>query len=202
VTVGVEAGADVLLGDAEARRGWFFEPRVALAYSWVEQSARYGEDRLETAGQGVAISSFRADAEAYTALGSVGIGRRWQRPDRWHAEASLALWVLHSEPTQTDDAFSDQGTTTEHLRLNLRAVFPLSASLAGHPLEFATGLVHTEFDDDVAALVASDRMTELSIGLLARVGDDRLPVSAAGLVLRYVTADSFDGWTLGITVSD
>lgn len=197
VTVGVEAGADVLLAGATRDRGWFLEPRAAVGYSWTEQ-----DDRLEIFDFAPTSTRFAAEAEAWSALVSAGIGRRWQRPDRWRTEAQVSLWWLHTEPGSVDDLFSDRSHTSEHMRLHLSAIFPLSARLAGHGLELATGLVHTELDDDVGNFFRSDRLTEASVGLLARVGDERLPVNAVGLAVRFFDAAGFDGWTVGITVSD
>lgn len=197
VTLGVEAGANVLLGGATKHRGWFLEPRAALGFSWTEQ-----DDRLEISDFAPTSTRFTAEAEAWTALASAGIGRRWERLDRWRTEAMVSLWWLHTEPGSVDQAFSDRSHTSEHLRLHLSAVLPLSARLVGHPLELATGLVHTELDDEVGHFFRSDRLTEASVALLARVGDERLPVDAVGLAVRYFDAESFDGWTLGITVSD
>lgn len=197
LTVGIEAGADLLLGDATRRAGWFLEPRAALGYSWAEQ-----DDELEIFDFAPMSTRFTAEAEAWTALASAGVGRRWERPDRWRTEAMLSLWWLHTEPGSVDEPFADRSHTSEHLRLQLSAIFPLSARLAGHPLELATGLVHTELDDDVGQFFRSDRLTEASVALLARVGDEHLPVGAVGLAVRYFDAEAFDGWTLGITVSD
>lgn len=196
VTVGVEAGADVLLAGADSDRGWFLEPRVAVGYSWAERTYR-----LQFRDSRSTVSD-ESDAEAWTGLASVGIGRRWRRPSGWRTEIGLSLWWLHSEPNSVGVLFEDHTSTTEHLRLHFSATFPLRAELAGGGLELATGLVHTELDNALAALYDSDRMTEVSVALLARFGDERLPVDAAGFAIRYLTAESFEGWTMGITVSD
>lgn len=89
-----------------------------------------------------------------------------------------------------------------HLRLHAAALFPLAASLAGHPLELGATLTHTEVDSEIGDPLGIERLDEASLSLLMRVGDERLPVGAVGLALRYFDADSFDGWTFGITVSD
>ncbi|MDA8021050.1 MAG: autotransporter outer membrane beta-barrel domain-containing protein [Thermoanaerobaculia bacterium] len=199
VTGGVEAGAEVLLAGANHRSGWFLEPRAAVGTSWIERRETVRFDGEEgPAG----VDGSTADARALTMLASLGLGRRWESPGRWRLEGLTSLWWLRTDPHSVDAPLIDRHQTSTHLRLQLSVVLPLTATFSGRALELAAGLVHTELDDDFAEHLAVDRMTEASLSLLTRFRDGAFPVGAFGLAVRYLDADSFDGWTLGVTVSD
>jgi hypothetical protein len=74
--------------------------------------------------------------------------------------------------------------------------------LARLPLRFDAGVSHTLLDADLADPLDSDELTTLRAGLIAINANDRVPlVGGIGFQVRYTTADSFEGWALGLYFS-
>jgi hypothetical protein len=192
----VEGGARYLIDGP-----WFIEFRGEVGYSFADNRLEYppGAGNLAPAWDGVL---FNWDAEAVSLEGRVVIGWTEQSAGGITTELTAEVAGLRTDPVRTDDPIQDVTVDTHFERLSAGLRIPLGGQAFGAQLRLDPRLRHTFLAEEISDPLDSGSFTDLGVALLSlRPEGGRLPISAIGIAATYTTADSFDGWSIGVAVS-
>jgi hypothetical protein len=192
----IEGGMNVLLDG-----GWFSELRGEIGYAFAKSRLRDSSSNAGGAPSIVNSPLFTWDAEALTLESGFALGWKRVTPRGPRATFAAELVALRTDPVETDDPIQDVTVTTSFGRISADLQVPLGPSLFGSPLRLDPRLRHTVLGDDLAAPLDADSFTDLRLALVSLWPSGRdLPLSAIGIAATYATSESFDGWSVGITV--
>lgn len=192
----IEGGALVQLG-----AGWFGKLRGEATYSFAENRLRYADSELAVIlGPLLDGVLFNWQAEALTLEAGLGLG--WETTFEHGVRTTLeaGLTRLRTDPVATEDPVQDLTVETGFERLATSFEIPLQAEILERPLRLDARLRHTVLQRDLAEPLDSGAFTDLSLSLITLWPEtSRLPIDGVGLGFTYTIADSFEGWSVGLT---
>ena len=197
-------GVEIDLGDG----GWYLDPTAGLIYSQIESELRYNSpesEALKDLLDGV-LFNWEADALTWTAGLRLGYRIDWANGIALDvAGEAVGLWT---NPISTDSPVQDTSTASNYSRLRARLRIPLGVEALGGDLVLVPRVAHTFFSEEIEEPLESDSMTDLNLRLMVELGDApagagwwrRHGTQAVGLSVSRTVADSFEGWSFGVTL--
>jgi hypothetical protein len=184
-------------------RGWFGEIGAAVDYSSVEQRLGYPDEATEAAlGPLLDGVLFNWDAKALTTAGHLVAG--WEHRPAGRAAVTIEgeLVLLRTDPFDTDDPAQDVAVDATYERLATGVEVPLGRSAFGRPLRFDARIRRTFLDRQLADPLDTDNLDDVRVALIGlRPAGSRSRLPGLGLAVTYTTADSFDGWSVGVILA-
>ena len=201
-SLAVAGGAEFDLGS-----GTYVEPRLALIYSQVEVELRYQSEESEAFRPILDGVFFNWEAKAVTLAAGVRLGYRKEFENRTAVDVAGEVEGLWTDPTETDSPVQDVSTSSDFTRLLARLRIPLGGTIRESQLYVVPRVAQTFFSRELSLPLDSDSMTQLNLRLVAEAPEAAPDASwwrrygprALGLSVTYTTADSFEGWSFGVT---